>query len=110
MDKIVGHYAFLAGIVIAIIAGIGVAALDQSIVAILLVVLGIVVGIMNITTEEEVSFIVACAGLMLAANVDLSNLPVLADILKAMLGNILLFVAPASIAVALKLVYRLAQD
>lgn len=111
----IGAYAFMLGVIIAILAGIatGFVATYTGIITLVLVVLGLIVGYLNISDKEIVPFMVAAIGLIVAGSAKLSAIDsVIAGLgttLDAILGNIIVFVAPAAIIVGLKTVYALAK-
>ncbi len=108
-ERNLGHLAFIAGVIVAIIAGISSAILEEHVVTLVLVVLGLVVGFMNITSEEYTGFLVAAIALMVAGVADVLSIPYVGEILNNILRNIAKFVAPAALVVALKAVKRLAE-
>jgi len=79
-----------------------------------LVVLGIIVGFLNVTAKESHNFLVASMALILTTVVPLevldSALPGLGIAAKRTVQAIALFVAPAALIVASKAIYRLAKD
>ena len=115
-----GDLAFILGVIIALVAGIAAAlagAIDPSIagiIGIVLVILGVVVGFMNIKEKETEAFLVAAIALMVTSAVagwltlDLV-IPRLGTLILSILGYIGVFVAPAAVIVALKSVYALAK-
>lgn len=105
MEKI-GSYAFLAGVLVAIATAFVV--FDWT--ATLLVVLGVIVGLLNISDKEIQAFLIAAIALIVAGSADLSSLPVVGQYLTAILGNLVVFVAPAAIVAALKAVYDIASE
>jgi ATP synthase protein I len=110
VEKNLGHLAFIAGVIVAIIAGIASDLLQPEVVPLVLVILGTVVGFMNITTKETVAFLVATIALMLANVADVTIIPWIGIYLKNIISNIGTFVAPAAIVVAIKTVKKLAED
>ncbi|EFK97907.1 hypothetical protein LDC_0049 [sediment metagenome] len=106
MKSNIGHYAFIIGVILAIIAGIIVTA--NPWVVLVLVVLGLVVGFMNVTAKETTPFLVASIALIAAGSANLTVIPYVGSYLSAMLSYIAVFVAPAAIVVALKAVKDLA--
>lgn len=118
MQKI-GAYAFLFGIIIAILAGIwagvaGATALGSTAiwVSVVLVILGLIVGLLNVTDKETVPFIVAAIGLSLGSQVNW-NLAVgqtIAGYATPILLNIGVFVVPAALIVSLKAIWSLAAN
>jgi hypothetical protein len=101
----IGHWAFILGVVIAILAGFFGPATD--VVALVLVILGIIVGFLNVSEKEMSSFLIAVIALLVAGAAGLQTLPLIGSIIGPMLINIATFVAPAAVIVALKAVYEL---
>ena len=116
MDHAIGHYSFIIGVALAVILGIFSAFTDQtqSWMILTLFILGLIVGILNISAKEITPFLVASIALLLAgsANVLILNTLVnpLGTIISAILTNIKIFVAPAAIVVSLKAVKQLAES
>ncbi len=108
MDARLGHWAFMVGILIAVIAGL-VPAWQTATVLWILVILGLIVGLLNITAKETVEFLVATIALVLIGTAGIQTLPALGGIIIAILENIVAFVSPAALIVALKAVYELAR-
>lgn len=106
----VGHYAFFLGAILAIIAGLFSGLVSDEIVLTLLVILGAIVGLLNITAKETTPFLVASIALMLAGVVNLGLIPMVGVYLRSILTNIVVFVVPAAIIVGLKTIYSLAQN
>ena len=116
MGKEIGHYAFLIGVVIAVLAGIGtsLAALNANIVGIvslILLVLGLIVGYLNIGQKEVQKFLIVAlaigawgSGMFLPIG---SFIPIVGNLVEAVILNLAAFVAPAAIVVALKAFYDL---
>lgn len=102
----VGEWAFIGGVVLAIIVGLIPSVLPGDLVALVLVVLGILVGLINIGSKETHSFLLATVALLVAGAAGLQTLPVVGGIVNAVLVNIVSFVAPAAVIVALKSVYE----
>ena len=101
-----GHWAFILGVLLAIIAGL-VPQLQTSTITWILVLLGLIVGFLNVTISETQEFLIAAIALLLISST--GALPVLGTIIAVMLSNIVAFVAPAALIVALKAVYDLAS-
>ena len=106
MGNHIGGWAFLIGVVIAVIFGF-LGTLSSTILAIL-VVLGLVVGILNIAEKEVSQFLMAGAILVIVSSLGqnvFSSVAFIGNILDAILA---LFV-PATVVVALKSVFSLAR-
>lgn len=106
MEKI-GEWLFLLSVVIAIIAGIAMPN-DGTVVG-LLVLLGIIVGFLNITEKESINFMIASLALLVAGTASFSVLPMVGEMIDHILNYIGAFVAPAAVIVALKMIYELAR-
>lgn len=112
----VGSWAFLLGALVALVAGVfgGALAVYEGWILLLLVFLGLVVGILNITEKEVDKFLVAAVAMILvgSANLTAANTVVfgLGTVLQSVVVNLARFVAPAALIVALKAIYNLAKS
>jgi ATP synthase protein I len=102
----IGKYAFIIGLVLAFLAGLF---LQAAWAMWVLVVLGIVVGFLNVKKEETRSFLLAAIGLMLAAT-SVQVLPFVGDLITQIMSNLVVFIAPAVLVVALKSLFETAKD
>ncbi len=108
MDSKTGHWIFLIGIVLAVIAGF-VPQLQNATIAWVLVLLGLLVGLLNITARETQEFLIASIALLIAGNAA-SSIVTLGHTLSVILGNVVTFVFPAAMFVALKAIWELASS
>ena len=102
----IGSWAFLIGVILAVILG-ALGVVEGTWTAVL-VVLGLIVGILNITDEEVRPFLTAGTVLVLVSFLGrdvLGSVALLGNILSAVMA---LFV-PATVIVALKSVFSLAK-
>ena len=100
-----GRWAFIIGLVIAVLAGL----FFQPDWAIwMLAILGVIVGFLNITAEETRGFLLASIALTLSATA-LNTLPILGTALSLVLPFVVAFVAGAMIVVALKELFQTAR-
>ena len=107
--KKIGEWSFIAGVLLAIVAGLAATLLPMSIVAIVLVIFGVLVGLLNIGAKETTNFLVAAIAILLTGAAGLQNLPTIGTYLAPVLSNIAAFVAPAALIVALKTIYELGR-
>jgi hypothetical protein len=107
MDGKMGHWAFLIGIALSVIAGL-VPQLQTPTVTWILVILGLIVGLLNITAREVTEFLVASIALVIAADAA-ADIIALGIVVATVLGNIVAFVFPAALLVSLKAIWSLAQ-
>ena len=108
----IAHYCFFIGLLIAIVAGLPLFYGSVNAVALMstLVFLGFIVGLFNLTAKDTMPFLIASIALMLAGIVNLSLIPVFGDTLRAMLSNIVVFVVPGAIILAMKTIWHMASD
>jgi len=109
---LVGRYAFLLGVILAVVMGlvpkVGSSAITMSI----LVVLGLLVGLLNISARETMPFLLATAVLVIVAGFGggvLASVQYIGDYLRGILGALITLIVPASIIVALKEIYMFAE-
>lgn len=104
------HYSFFVGLLIAIIAGFFGGVFAPEVLVTTLVVLGFMVGLFNLTAKETTPFLMASIALMLAGIVNLGLIPGVGIYLRNILSNIVVFVVPAAIIVAMKTIWKLASE
>jgi hypothetical protein len=101
----IGKWAFIIGLVIAVLAGL----FFQPGWAIwILVVLGVIVGLLNVTAEETQGFLLASIALTLSATA-LNSLPIVGTAFSYVLPFVVAFVAGATVVIALKLLFQSAR-
>lgn len=105
VDNRVGNWAFIIGVVLAILAAFVV--IPQL--ALILVILGLVVGFINVTGKETTAFLVATIALLTAGTAGIAIVPAVGGYVDTVLKNVVAFVGPAALVVALKEVYALAS-
>lgn len=112
MWPVIGAWAFVAGLVLALIAGLVMK--DNQSVPLVLGLLGIVVGLVNVTDSETTTFLVAAIAFMVAAS-SLANVaafvdPGISKYLVSVFTFAGVFVAPAAAVVAIKALYGTASS
>jgi len=105
----IAHYAFFAGLIISLVAGFFRAYVSTELLVTSLVLLGLLVGLFNLTTKETTPFLIAAIALMLAGIVNLGLIPFVGPWLRQALSNIVVFVVPGAIIVGLKTIWKLAS-
>lgn len=120
MDEKLGSWAFIIGVIIAVITGLAMGAMDLAgatwvgYVPLILVIFGIIVGFLNVGDKEVGPFLVAAIALMVTGMAGTGLLTIdqvlkpLGTILQSMFHYLVIFVAPAALIVALLDFYRLA--
>ena len=106
----IAHYSFFVGLLIAILAGFFRTVVSTEVLVTTLVLLGLLVGLFNLTAKETTPFLIACIALMLAGIVNLGLIPGVGLYLRSILSNIVVFVVPAAIIVGMKTIWKMASD
>lgn len=105
--NVLGGWAFLIGVILAVIIGIGV--LEQSTgLAIVLLIIGIIIGLLNIGEHEVGAFLMSGVVLIIAASLGGDALAVVSW-LDNVFKNLLAIFVPATIVVAIKHAFSLAR-
>ncbi len=102
----IGKWAFIVGIVLAVVAGLLVA---EAWMYWVMAVLGLVVGFLNITSEETQGFLIAAIALIISATSVLA-IPYIGGGVTAIVANLVAFIAPAMLVVALRSLFETAKD
>ena len=110
--NLLGSWAFLAGVVLAVVAGLlaafNVIDLNSVFLASVLMVLGVVVGLLNVTRKETSSFLLAGVS-VIVASVFGAGVAMAVPGVSSILGALLFIVVPATIIVAIKSAFELAK-
>lgn len=116
-ENLFSAYAFLVGVVLAILVG-----LSQKIFHMtynntpfaILVIIGIIIGFLNTGERDSINFLFASLSLVIvsgfgqSALIYISNIPILSS-LNSILAALLVMFIPATIIVALKVVFNVAK-
>lgn len=103
---LVGKWAFIVGIVVAIIAAF-VTQVNASTVMLVLFILGLVVGLLNIDKKNTTEFLVAVIALLMVGSlgaISVGQLATPVGYLQEILGNFVAFVAASALVVSVKTV------
>ena len=118
MEQKIGHYSFIIGVIIAVVLGLASSALGPQAtawLASLLVVLGLIVGFLNVSGKETKEFMMVATVLIIAAfaggaSNTLGGVQIIGPYLAGIFDNVLAFVIPAVVIVGLKDVWNLGQN
>jgi len=116
-ENLVGAYAFLIGVVLAVIIGLfqDQLAVAGTIFYLLLVLIGLLVGFLNVGDKDSNTFLLASLALVLVAYAGkdtlqfISNLSPILKYLGDVLTALLILFIPATVIVALKTVFAIAK-
>jgi hypothetical protein len=101
----IGKWAFILGLVIAVLAGLF---FQPSWAIWVLAILGVIVGFLNVTVEDTRGFLLAAIALTLSATA-LNTIPIVGTAFSLILPFVVAFVAGAMIVVALKELFQTAR-
>ena len=107
----IGSTAFVLGVILAIVAGLplgGVVPYDAA--AIVLVIFGLIVGMLNIKDEEITKFLVASIAFVIVGSSSINMLPIIGPTIGQILIYITYFVAPATLVVALEAMHEVTRS
>lgn len=110
MSEKVGAWSFIIGGLIAVILGAIATTAGSSWVIGLLLVLGVIVGLLNISDREIVAFLVACVAFLVSAQALGGALGGFAALgwLVRILWHVAVFVVPAAVIASVKAIVALA--
>ena len=105
MEK-VGKYSFIVGLILALLATF---MHNQTWTFWVMAVIGLIVGFLNVTSEETNTFLLASIALILSASA-LQTIPVVGEMTTEMIANVLAFLGSAVLVVAVKAIISTAKD
>lgn len=111
-SALVGSWSFLIGLVLAVLLGLGLGGAYASTLVWVIFLLGIVVGLLNITHDEANAFLVSGTVLVLVSYLGaaaVESVTIANYSMAALLKGVLTLFVPATIVVALKSVFQLAR-
>ncbi len=108
VGSLVGSWAFLIGVVLAIILGFF-GPMEQWL-ALVLVIIGVIVGLLNITASESMGFLTAATVLVIVTALSGDVFAIVGAWASNILEALMLVFVPATIIVALRAVFGLAYQ
>jgi hypothetical protein len=102
---IVGRWAFIVGLILAGVVGLF---FQIEWVIWVLAILGVIVGLLNVTVEETQDFLLAAIAFALSATA-LNTIPFIGPVVANVLANLAAFVAGAMIVIALKALFKITR-
>lgn len=107
--NLIGAWAFLVGLIVAILAGLFGGFVDGEWIWWLLVLAGIVIGLFNVGVRETRAFLLSAAVLVVVSFMGQSALMII-PLMEQVLSALLILFVPATVVVALKAVFAIAKD
>ncbi len=112
MAKGIGGWAFIIGLILAILISIF-GALQGTWAIYVLAILGLIVGLLNVTEKEMVKFLIAAIAFMVTFQ-SLSwiapKIPLISEFLTNFFSLVNVFIAPAAFVVAISALYSITKD
>ena len=110
-SHLLGSWSFLVGLVLAVLLGLGLTGQYQIKVLWAVFLLGIVVGLLNVTSKEVVPFLTGGTVLVLVSffGTQAGLFAAIAPVIDSILKGILTMFVPATIIVALRAVFVMAR-
>ena len=116
-ENLLGAYAFLVGVVLAVVIGLFNKPLElaSGMFYSVLVLIGLLVGFINVGGKDSNTFLLASLSLVIVGALGMEPLKYIAlnnyvvDSLRNVLGSLLVLFVPATIIVALKTVFAMAK-
>jgi len=108
----IGKWAFIIGLVIAVIAAFIGNSISASTVLLILFILGLIVGFLNIAEKQSEKFLISTIALLILGVGSISALSIIGTVsgyLNMILANLIAFVSAAALVVALKSIYSSAK-
>jgi hypothetical protein len=109
--NMVGSWSFLIGLILAVLLGLGYTGAYQATILWVVFLIGIIVGLLNITVSEVSGFLTSGTILVLVSflGVQVGVFDAVAPVIGNVLRGILTMFVPATIIVALRAVFVLAR-
>ncbi len=105
----IGRWAFIVGLIIAILLGF----ITFSYASLVLVILGLIVGFLNVSEKEANSYLIAVVALMMVGVAGLQSLSVLGTFytwIEGVLASFITFVAASGVVVAIKSLFEFGKE
>jgi len=105
-----GSWAFLLGVLVAVATGVVSPGEATATITSLIIVLGLIAGLLNVTQKETTRFLIATVALVIVTSSSSDHLAAVQGIgpmLQGILNAIQTFVVPAAIVVAIKSIFVL---
>jgi len=104
----IGFWAFIIGLILALVAGL--AWVDNNAVIIILLILGLIVGFLNVTAKEITLFLVATIALIVTGRVfEPLSLLSIGEHLDNILAYVATLMAPAAVVASIKALWAVGK-
>jgi len=117
VEKKIGQYSFIVGVIIAVLLGLAIPTLADAtpLLVSLLILLGLIVGFLNVANKQTNEFLIVGVVLVLlsyagGAGTTLGGVMYIGSYLQGVFQGLLAFIIPAVVIVALKNIWALAES
>lgn len=117
MEKKIGSYSFIVGVIIAVILGLAASMLGDLApwLTSLMIILGLIVGFLNVAGKETKEFLLVAVALVIvsfagSAGAIFGNVEIIGLYIQGVFTQIMAFVVPATVVVGLKDILAIAQS
>jgi hypothetical protein len=105
----IGKWAFIIGLALVIIAGLIEGIYTVPSLALILVILGLIVGFLNINEKDTIKLLLAVIALALTGSATAMVVPAIYTYLQSILENLLVFSGAAALVVAIKAIIEVTK-
>lgn len=108
-QKLMGRWAFLIGLIISLILGF----VSFTYATLILVILGLVVGFLNVSEKEASKYLIAVIALIVIGIAGLQALTILGSLytwIQTVLTSFVVFSAASAVVVAIKVLFETGQN
>lgn len=105
---VIGSWAFLIGVILAVVLGL--LGMVSGVWVTVLVIIGLIVGLLNVTDKEAMPFLMSGVVLIIASSLGQNEALASIPYIKGVLDAVLLIFVPATIIVAVKNVFGMARS
>lgn len=105
----IGKYALMIGILLAILAGVVSGIAGYAYLPLIIVVLGLIVGFLNIAEENVTTLLLGIIALSIVGSTTVSVVPAIGTNLQSILNNFVMFIGAAGFVVALKAILQVTK-
>ncbi len=100
----IGAIAFLTGLIFCILLAL--VPLHTTIITVILLVLGLIVGFLNIRDKDTTQFLLASIALIATSATPVGDLPIVGTFLQAVVYNFASFVGPVALVVSIYVIIK----
>lgn len=105
----IGKYAFIIGLLLAIVAGVVPAIAGYAYLPLIIVLLGLIVGFLNIAEKNITTLLLGIVALSIVGATTVNVIPAISTNLQNILNTFVIFVGAAGFVVAIKAILQVSK-